>query len=221
MLLLSPAPKARKMTRRDVEILSAVPLFSCMNQDDIQRLADRAVHQNYKRGEVIIYEGERDHRLFVLVTGSVEIIKNFGERTRHVLGTLHPPAYFGEMALVDDLLRSASVVASEPAEVISIDRLNLREEIKKYPDLALELMRALSRRVRTIEKTFLNAIGTFLPICASCKRVREDTGMWTEIEDYISKRSGTAFSHTICPDCAKRLYPDFYEGVGIGEEPEA
>ncbi|MBW1949073.1 MAG: hypothetical protein JRJ18_05955 [Deltaproteobacteria bacterium] len=45
--------------------------------------------------------------------------------------------------------------------------------------------------------------------------------MWTEIEDYISKRSGTAFSHTICPDCAKRLYPDFYEGVGIGEEPEA
>lgn len=48
-----------------------------------------------------------------------------------------------------------------------------------------------------------------LPICAACKRIRDDAGEWNHIEHYISRRTNVAFSHGICPDCAKRLYPDF------------
>ena len=51
----------------------------------------------------------------------------------------------------------------------------------------------------------------FLPICASCKKIRDDTGYWTQIEGYIKDHSEAEFTHSICPDCAKRLYPDFYE----------
>jgi hypothetical protein len=47
-----------------------------------------------------------------------------------------------------------------------------------------------------------------LPICASCKNIRDDEGYWREIEFYIGSRSEAEFSHGICPDCAKRLYPD-------------
>lgn len=50
----------------------------------------------------------------------------------------------------------------------------------------------------------------FLPICASCKKIRDDTGYWTQIEGYIKDHSEAEFTHSICPDCAKRLYPDFY-----------
>jgi len=49
----------------------------------------------------------------------------------------------------------------------------------------------------------------FIPICASCKNVRDDEGFWHQVEAYISDHSEAEFSHGICPDCAQKLYPDF------------
>jgi len=48
----------------------------------------------------------------------------------------------------------------------------------------------------------------FLPICASCKEIRDDKGYWHQIESYIKDHSEAEFSHSICPKCAKKLYPD-------------
>jgi hypothetical protein len=48
----------------------------------------------------------------------------------------------------------------------------------------------------------------FLPICSACKRIRDDKGYWNQIESYIRDHSEAEFSHGICPDCAKELYPD-------------
>jgi len=50
-----------------------------------------------------------------------------------------------------------------------------------------------------------------LPICASCKKVRDDKGYWTQIEAYIRDRSEAEFSHGLCPECMKKLYPDYAE----------
>ena len=47
-----------------------------------------------------------------------------------------------------------------------------------------------------------------LPICASCKKIRDDKGYWNQLEDFIQKHSEAEFSHGVCPDCAKKLYPD-------------
>lgn len=57
----------------------------------------------------------------------------------------------------------------------------------------------------------VKVLSGFLPICASCKKIRDDTGYWRQIEDYISKHSNALFSHGICPDCSKKLYPEFHE----------
>ncbi len=48
-----------------------------------------------------------------------------------------------------------------------------------------------------------------LPVCASCKKIRDDKGRWHEIETFIRHRSEVEFSHGICPECAKKLYPEF------------
>ncbi|MBA4371761.1 MAG: hypothetical protein C0402_02740 [Thermodesulfovibrio sp.] len=62
-----------------------------------------------------------------------------------------------------------------------------------------------------------------LPICANCKNVREDTGYWTQIELYLHQHSNAEVSHGLCPDCAKKLYPEYYarslaaKGDGAGE----
>ena len=51
----------------------------------------------------------------------------------------------------------------------------------------------------------------FIPICASCKKIRDDKGYWNQLESYISKHSTAQFSHSICPKCAKELYPELYK----------
>jgi PAS domain S-box-containing protein len=66
-------------------------------------------------------------------------------------------------------------------------------------------------RIITELQDALNKVRTLsglLPICASCKKIRDDKGYWNQIESYIHKHSDAEFSHGICPDCAKRLYPD-------------
>jgi K+-sensing histidine kinase KdpD len=50
----------------------------------------------------------------------------------------------------------------------------------------------------------------FLPICASCKKIRDDNGYWTQIEGYIKEHSEASFTHSVCPECARKLYPDYY-----------
>ena len=54
----------------------------------------------------------------------------------------------------------------------------------------------------------IKTLSGLLPICASCKKIRDDKGYWNQIEDFIQQRSDALFSHAICPACAKKLYPD-------------
>jgi hypothetical protein len=49
-----------------------------------------------------------------------------------------------------------------------------------------------------------------VPICAHCKKIRDDRGYWTQVEAYIQEHSQARFSHGVCPDCMKKLYPDFH-----------
>ncbi|MEJ2033956.1 MAG: MASE3 domain-containing protein [Deltaproteobacteria bacterium] len=63
----------------------------------------------------------------------------------------------------------------------------------------------------------VKTLSGLLPICASCKKVRDDRGDWNQIESYISDHSQAEFSHGICPDCARKLYPDIYSEVMRGK----
>jgi len=67
--------------------------------------------------------------------------------------------------------------------------------------LIVELQEALAK---------VKALSGLLPICASCKKIRDDKGYWKQIEAYISDHSEAEFSHGICPDCARRLYGEYY-----------
>ena len=57
-----------------------------------------------------------------------------------------------------------------------------------------------------------------LPICASCKKIRDDRGYWIKIEAYIEKHSKAEFSHGICPECARKLYPEYFSEMLTSEE---
>ena len=69
--------------------------------------------------------------------------------------------------------------------------------------LILELKEAMSK---------IKTLSGLLPICSSCKKIRDDKGYWNQLEAYIKAHSEADFSHSICPECAKKLYPEFYNG---------
>ncbi len=59
----------------------------------------------------------------------------------------------------------------------------------------------------------IKTLSGFIPICASCKKVRDDSGYWNQLEAYISAHSDAEFSHGLCPECMKRLYPDYCDDI--------
>ncbi|GEM_PF-1414397 len=88
----------------------------------------------------------------------------------------------------------------------SIDELNLeikeRKQIEKKQEKLLKELREALTKVKTLSG--------FIPMCASCKKIRDDKGYWSQVEAYIGKHSEAEFSHSICPDCRTKLYPDLY-----------
>jgi PAS domain S-box-containing protein len=95
----------------------------------------------------------------------------------------------------DQLIESLSATASQVLETDSIER--------EREGLIAELQHSISE---------IRQLSEMLPICASCKKVRDDQGYWSAIEQYIGEHAGTQFSHGICPDCARELYPDYFSG---------
>jgi len=77
-----------------------------------------------------------------------------------------------------------------------------REVEREREKLIAELRLALNE---------VKSLSGLLPICCSCKKIRNDQGYWLQIETYVQEHSQAEFSHGICPDCAKKLYPDFYQ----------
>ena len=76
---------------------------------------------------------------------------------------------------------------------------DLLEREAKYKKVAIELQEAIVK---------VKTLSGMLPICSNCKKIRDDEGYWNEIESYINKHSEAEFTHSICPKCVKKLYPD-------------
>ncbi len=85
-------------------------------------------------------------------------------------------------------------------------------------------VRGLKSRARELEAGIQEALSNvrvlrgLFPICASCKKIRDDSGYWSQIEGYIRDHSEAEFSHSICPECAKKLYPDFADEIAAGRK---
>lgn len=88
----------------------------------------------------------------------------------------------------------------------------------------LERQRAEAEREHLIEQlqaalAQVKVLSGMLPICAQCKKIRDNRGSWNHLESYIQKHSEARFSHGICPQCCRTLYPDLYAQTEEGSEP--
>ena len=117
-------------------------------------LAARGAQHSFRRGELLIREGERDDTLFLIVEGRVRVFST--ENGKEVVIDEHGPGRFiGEMALDGDL-RSASVQAIEPVLAVAIPRLAVLDYLGMHPDFALTLIMTLIRRARLATENLKN-----------------------------------------------------------------
>ncbi|MFO7839819.1 MAG: GAF domain-containing protein [Desulfosalsimonadaceae bacterium] len=103
---------------------------------------------------------------------------------------------FGTICIHDDKQHSYS-------EDLQDLLAHFKEIVESHFTIALQAAE-LQKALNSLEK-----LEGMLPICAHCKKIRDDRGYWQMVEEYVSDRSNLRFSHSICPECAKKHYPDY------------
>jgi len=91
--------------------------------------------------------------------------------------------------------------------VITLNRIYY--SIKKYQQAEEEKERLISELQQALSE--VKKLSGFLPICANCKKIRDDRGYWNQIESYLKEHSEAQFSHSLCPECAEKLYPKLHK----------
>jgi CRP-like cAMP-binding protein len=127
-------------------------LFAALSPEDLEHIAETARIRTYQRGEVIVREGETASGCFLIASGRVEVVK--AEESPHptVLGTLNAGEIFGEMAVIDDHPRSASVRAIEETECVAIGRTEFLEALQRRPQIAVRMLPVLVQRLRQADQ---------------------------------------------------------------------
>jgi len=139
------------------DALARVELFSGLRKKELKEVATACREGKYSPGSVLITQGEKGLGLFILTKGTVRITrKNSLDGAEVVLGTAEVGDVIGEMALLDDLPRSATVTAVDEVTVLSLPlwefRRILRRILRSDPDVGLDLLAVLSRRLRKAEQ---------------------------------------------------------------------
>jgi CRP-like cAMP-binding protein len=133
------------------DALAAVPLLSRLSNAQRARLAKLATTRKYKASSVIVRQGDTSMSFYVILSGRVRIEQELGDNQRLLLRDLGPGGYFGEMGLIDDMPRSATVVAVEPTECALLAKWDFGNELREDPDIATALLPILSQRIRDLE----------------------------------------------------------------------
>ncbi|OGN86935.1 MAG: hypothetical protein A2X23_00985 [Chloroflexi bacterium GWC2_73_18] len=132
------------------QMLASVPLFAVLDARTVRRLAQQAVRRSYAAGATIVEQGETGTALYVIASGRVRVEHRDGAE-RHGLNELGRGDFFGELALIENRPRSASVVALEETECLLFVVWEFRALLKEHPEMAIPIMNALIERLHRAE----------------------------------------------------------------------
>ncbi|MDY6875777.1 MAG: cyclic nucleotide-binding domain-containing protein [Chloroflexota bacterium] len=131
-----------------VGFLNRVPLFQGLKKRQLEQLAQKFVPREYASGEAIVTQGKGGEGFFVITSGHAEAIRERGAGDKVVLNTLGPTDFFGEMALLDDGMRTASVVTTEATRCLALTRWDFRAVLKEDVDMAITILEEMAKRFR-------------------------------------------------------------------------
>ena len=131
-----------------VELLGSVPVFSTLEQADLERIAQLAVPRSFEPGQAVFREGDQSDTCYVVREGHARAIRTHGNGRTITLATFGPGDIFGELAMFEDERRSATVEAIEPISVVAVLGPDMRRQMIEHPEISTRLVIALGRRLR-------------------------------------------------------------------------
>jgi hypothetical protein len=131
--------------------LKRVGLFSHLSLEQLEAVNQVTQEAEYLAGEIILREGEPGEKLYLLLEGEVEIVKDHGTPHQRTLAEMSAVSYFGEMAILDSALRSATCVARSQARLLTLDGASLKALILQMPEISFAIFPTLTTRVRAAE----------------------------------------------------------------------
>ena len=144
--------------------LRKIPLFADLSEEDLQRLYQMAETVSIPAGELVLREGDQGDSLFVVLTGELEVTKRQG--SRDVLLALYKPGqFFGEMALLEQTPRSASVRTLQESRLLVINQVAFQTLLSCSPSASLKILHTVTSRLRSTESALIQnekmaALGT-------------------------------------------------------------
>jgi len=129
-----------------MQVLEKTPLFHGLRRRQLERLARRFVEREFEAGEVIVAQGQGGAGFFVVVTGEAEAVLERGDGSKTALNPLRANDFFGEMALLTDAVRSASVIAKTQVTCLVLTRWDFLSILKEDAEMAVAVLQELATR---------------------------------------------------------------------------
>ncbi|HEX6766615.1 MAG TPA: DUF1003 domain-containing protein [Polyangiaceae bacterium] len=170
----------------DAELLTEVPLFSTLGEQERASLAARLDTSKSPAGTLLFNYGDPGHSLYIVREGEVEIFFKNDTGERIVLERAHAGDFFGEISLLDGGPRTASAVVTQDLDAVVVDRADLDEFVRARPQAAMHLLEATGRRLRETNRLLRHSVSRNINEETEDKRTRV-----MRIADWISEFSGS------------------------------
>jgi CRP/FNR family cyclic AMP-dependent transcriptional regulator len=133
-------------------MLRSVPLFASFSEEPLRTLATVVTRRSATRGSIIMAAGDPTESLYIVLSGRLKVMMSDADGKEVILTILGPGEFFGEMGLIDDSPRSASVVAIEVCELLAITRRDFKKCLAENFEMSMAVMRGLVRRLREADR---------------------------------------------------------------------
>jgi len=133
-------------------MLRSVPLFASFPEEPLRMLATVVTRRNVTRGSIIMAAGDPTDSLYIVLSGRLKVMMSDADGKEVILTLIGPGEFFGEMGLIDDSPRSASVVAIEACELLAITRRDFKKCLAENFEMSMAVMRGLVRRLREADR---------------------------------------------------------------------
>lgn len=133
---------------RIVEFLVRVPLFRGLSKRQLQKLARRFVTREHDAGTEIVTQGKGGEGMFIIVSGKVDVIRERRDGTKVLVNAFGPTDFFGELSLLDDGRRTASVIAVEATKCLTLTRWDFLSVLNEDAEMGVVVAQELARRFR-------------------------------------------------------------------------
>ena len=136
----------------NLDLLRRVPLFSLLTVTQAEVISGAVTKQRYKRGEVLVEQGQKSNALAILLTGRARVVSADSRGREVILATLGPGDYIGEMSIIDNEPHSATVRAEVQTDVLLLGRADFARCLAENASMSLVVMRGLVKRLRHADR---------------------------------------------------------------------